>query len=214
MKYVAYGRTSTAKQDNGIEVQRQALEQYNPVAWFIEQESGKNKDRPQLLAALEYCKANDCTLLFYKIDRLARDAEYALKIKNSGVPLLCHTMPEINTMIFGIFALIAQDEAEAISRRTKESLKVLKQRGVALGYYSHEVPLPKEHFDMMRERSLEVRRLRVKEKMAPQIRLAKRFKDSGMSLLEIANELNALGMRTSKGKEFLPMSVKRLCSLA
>jgi DNA invertase Pin-like site-specific DNA recombinase len=214
MKYVAYGRTSTAKQDNGIEVQVQALEQYNPVAWFIEQESGKNKERPQLLAALEYCKVHDCTLLFYKIDRLARDAEYALKIKNSGVPLHCHTMPEINTMVFGIFAIIAQDEAENISRRTKESLNILKQKGVALGYYSHEVPLPPEHFEKMRERSLAVRRLRVKEKLAPQIRLIKRFKESGMSLVEIADELNALGMRTSKGKEFLPMSVKRLCSLA
>lgn len=210
MRYIAYGRTSTNKQDNGIEVQRQALQTYNPEKWFIEQESGKNKERPQLLAALEYCKEHDCTLLFYKIDRLARDAEYALKIKNSGVKLRCHTMPEINTMVFGIFAVIAQDEAETISKRTKEALNILKQNGKKLGYHSHKQELPKEHFNYMQERSVEVRRERSRARLSNAVRLARRFKDSGMSYADIAEEFNALGMKSSRGKGFLPMTVQRL----
>ena len=43
------------------------------------------------------------------------------------------TLPEANDLTVGIMALVAQQEREAISRRTKEALSVARSRGVRLG---------------------------------------------------------------------------------
>src|SRR4029434_835604 len=64
-KFIAYYRVSTDKQGKsglGLEAQRQAVETYlNGGSWtlvaeFVEVESGKHSDRPQLAAALGACK--------------------------------------------------------------------------------------------------------------------------------------------------------------
>jgi DNA invertase Pin-like site-specific DNA recombinase len=42
-------------------------------------------------------------------------------------------LPVANDLTVGIMALVAQQEREAISRRTKEALSVARSRGVKLG---------------------------------------------------------------------------------
>lgn len=209
-KYVAYLRVSTSKQDNGEQVQREALGKYNPEAWFVERVSGKGVEREQLLLALEYARENDCILLFYKVDRLARNASYALEIRNSGVELHCHTMPQMNLMVFGMMALMAQQEREDISSRTREALQLLKAKGVKLGCNAHKKPLPKEHYIRIQKLSQEKRRERAAKKLMAAKRIAKKYRSLGMTLTDIANELNQMGMKTSRGKDFHAVTVARL----
>ena len=49
-----------------------------------------------------------------------------MNLKESGVQFLALDIPEANTMIIGVLALIAQHEADAISARTKAALAARK----------------------------------------------------------------------------------------
>ena len=141
-KLVAYHRVSTAKQGSsglGLEAQQASIEAYSDrigaslVASFTEVESGKNNDRPQLQKALHHAKVTGSTLVIAKLDRLSRNAAFLLTLRDSGVKFVAADMPEANNITVGIMALVAQEEREATSRRTKEALKAAKARGTKLG---------------------------------------------------------------------------------
>ena len=93
-------------------------------------ESGRNPDRPELLKSSAPCEgyrgdAGD----FAGLDRLSRNAAFLLTLRDSGVRFAAVDLPEANDLTVGIMALVAQEEREAISRRTKEALAVAKARG-------------------------------------------------------------------------------------
>lgn len=142
-KYVAYYRVSTAAQGKsglGLEAQQAAVHAYlNGGSWALikeltEVESGKRDiNRPQLIEALRLCRLNDATLVVAKLDRLSRDAAFLITLQNSSVPFVAADMPGANNFTVGIMALVAQQEREAISARTKAALAAAKARGVRLG---------------------------------------------------------------------------------
>lgn len=142
-KFVAYLRVSTQKQGRsglGIEAQREAVRRFVAdrhgkiiAAEFVEIETGKNDDRPQLAKALKRCRATGATLVVAKLDRLSRNAAFLLTLRDSGAPFVAADLPEANTMTVGVMALVAQQEREAISKRTKEALAAAKARGKKLG---------------------------------------------------------------------------------
>jgi DNA invertase Pin-like site-specific DNA recombinase len=142
-KFVSYLRVSTARQGRsglGLEAQREAVRAFVEsragkiiAPEFVETESGKRNDRPQLQAALRRCKATGATLVVAKLDRLSRNAAFLLTLRDSGVPFVAADMPEANTLTIGILAVVAQAEREAISARTKAALAAAKARGTKLG---------------------------------------------------------------------------------
>ena len=141
-KYISYLRVSTEKQGRsglGLEAQRQAvLDFLNGNGWelvgeYVEVETGKKADRPQLQAAISHSKLTGATLVIAKLDRLSRNAHFLLGLQEGGVPFVCADMPEANEMVVGIMAVIAQGEAKMISQRTKAALAAAKARGVKLG---------------------------------------------------------------------------------
>src|SRR3954451_13181762 len=127
-RFISYYRVSTARQGQsglGLEAQKAAVRAYldggdwQLVGAFTEIESGKNNDRPQLAKALAECRLRNATLVIAKLDRLSRNAAFLLNLKDAGVDFVCADMPDANKLTIGIMALIAQNEREAISARTK-----------------------------------------------------------------------------------------------
>lgn len=141
-KYSIYIRVSTQKQNDshlGLEAQIKTCQNYissvNGVVdkIFKDVKSGKSRDRQGLWDAIEHCKQTGQTLVFAKLDRLARDVEFTFKIKNTGINIYFCDMPVCNTMVLGVFASVAEYERELISGRTKAALTAKKERGEKLG---------------------------------------------------------------------------------
>src|SRR5687768_418729 len=84
-KYVSYLRVSTARQGAsglGLEAQRQAVDSFlnggkwKLIAEFVEVESGRKNDRPQLEDALRTCRLHGATLVVARLDRLSRNVHF------------------------------------------------------------------------------------------------------------------------------------------
>ncbi len=141
-KYVIYIRVSTKKQGAsglGLESQRKICSEYieacggQCAAEFKDVESGTHRDRKGLLDAIEYCKKNQCGLVIAKLDRLARDVEFCFKVVNTGIEIHFCDMPQVNTLLLGVFAAVAQYERELTSDRTKKALAAKKAKGGKIG---------------------------------------------------------------------------------
>lgn len=138
MKACIYVRVSTQKQNFsglGQQAQRDICMNYIKssgsefITEFSDVESGKSRTRVGLMQAIDYCKKNECELVFARLDRLARDVEFTFRVINTGIKVHFCDMPQLNTLILGVMATVAQYERELISQRTKAALKAKKEKG-------------------------------------------------------------------------------------
>ena len=210
--FVAYYRVSTQKQGNsglGLQAQQNTVKNFigtnNLLKEFTEIESGKNDKRIELLKAIEYAKNNNSTLIIAKLDRLSRNASFIFQLRDSKIDFVCCDLPEANTLTIGIMALLAQQEREMISERTKKALQAKKQQGFKLGK-------PENMTESARQKSIAVRKEKainnIDNKKA--ISLIESMRRQNISFNKIAQNLNEYGFKTSTGKEFYSMSVKQL----
>src|SRR5215471_1464400 len=141
-KFISYLRVSTDKQGErgyGIEAQRKAVEDYlNGGNWqllgeYVEVESGKRNDRPQLVAALAACRKHKAKLIIAKLDRLSRNFAFIAALMDSKIEFVCCDFPTANRLTLHILAAVAEHEREMIAQRTKAGLAAAKARGVRLG---------------------------------------------------------------------------------
>jgi DNA invertase Pin-like site-specific DNA recombinase len=208
-QFVAYYRVSTRKQGLGLGAQAHTVQQYvehnggTIVAEYSEKESGKGaniKNRTQLWAALDECKKTGATLILAKLDRLARDVVFTMTICNSGVDIVFCDLPQVNTMVLGIFATVAQYERELCSERTRKALAERKRQGVALGSNngcSHRFG------ETDREKAHQARRNAAMENDNNRKAwhfISVRYRRKGVTFERIAEQLNAERYATPSGK--------------
>ncbi|WP_347312038.1 recombinase family protein [Defluviimonas sp. SAOS-178_SWC] len=217
-RFIAYERVSTARQRQsglGLEAQRKTIDDFavsrsaEVLARFTEVESGRNPDRPELGKAIQLARLTGATLVIAKLDRLSRNAAFLLTLRDSGVRFIACDMPEANDLTVGIMALVAQQEREAISRRTKEALAVAKARGVKLGNPNGASALRRAGKGGAPLRAAVARNADQHARDLAPI-LDDLARHGITSLRGIATELNARGMRTRRGGPWHVSNVRNL----
>lgn len=132
---IGYARVST--QDQNLQLQTDALKQAGCEKIFLEKASGSQRDRPELLSAMEYMREGD-TLVVWKLDRLARSMNQLIEtiatLEKQGIGF--HSITEAfdtttagGKLIFHIFGALAEFERAVIKERTLAGLKVARERG-------------------------------------------------------------------------------------
>lgn len=217
MEAVSYLRVSTREQGDsglGIEAQRArvahaaAARGAELAAEFVEIESGRKADRPQLAAALAEARRRKALLVVGKVDRLARDAEMVLKLDretraNGMAGILFADLPEADTstangrMVLGMMASIAEWEAGRIAERTREALAAAKARGVKLGGLR---PNTASRNTAAREKAQAGA-----ERLRPVLAA---LQAQGASLRQMADALAQAGTTTRNGQPLSPSTVK------
>ena len=204
-KYIAYYRVSTARQGRsglGLDAQRTAVRAFLPrgkkdlLDEFTEVESGRRKNRPQLIAALASCRKNNATLLIAKLDRLARNVAFVANLMESKVGFRAVDMPDANELTIHIMAAMAQHEAKATSERTRAALAAAQARGRKLGKHGKVLAKTNRAAAVVFARRL-----------APTVR---RLRKEHVTLQALAAALNEAGLKTSRNGTWHATSVKRL----
>lgn len=132
---VAYIRVSTKEQNTAR--QEEAMKEKGVEKIFIEKISGKNMDRPQLKAMLDFLREGD-TLMVESYSRLGRSLKDLLDIvgqlnekKVNFVSLKegTDTSTPHGKLVFHIFASLAEYERENTLERQREGIEIAKREG-------------------------------------------------------------------------------------
>jgi DNA invertase Pin-like site-specific DNA recombinase len=216
-KFIAYYRISTDRQGKsglGLDAQRTAVTDYlNGGSWtlvgeFVEVESGRKSDRPELLKALAACRRQGATLVIAKLDRLSRNVAFVSNLMEAGVDFVAVDFPQANRLTIHILAAVAEHEREMISARTKAALAAAKARGVKLGGNRGMRP---EWQAKGAAGSLAARQAKAQARAADLKPILEEIRASGAtSLRTIAAELNSRGIPAPRGGAWTATSVMRV----
>ena len=214
---IALLRVSTNKQENGIDVQRAAIDAWaalnnvNVLAYHEEHVSGKADiaARYGLLAALADLSVHSADFLVaHKRDRIARDPLVSILTEREVAKVgaqLCTVDGGVDgegptdKFMRRILDAVAELEREMIVARTKAALAAKKARGERTG----SVPVGKRvEGGVLVDDANEQRA----------IVLARKLRGQGYSLRDIGVELQLAGFATRKGTVFAPQQVQRMVS--
>jgi DNA invertase Pin-like site-specific DNA recombinase len=214
---IAYYRVSTKQQGVsglGLEAQQAAVESHAKqtgaaiLASYREVESGRKTDRSALGKALAHARRSKATLVVAKMDRLSRNAAFLLALRDSEVDFIACDNPHASRLTVAILAVVAEDEAERISARTKAALAAYKARGGKLG---GELPQCQNLTQEARVKGAKAAGKAVhkaaQEAYADLLPAIKAWRAEGLTLDTIAEKLNAEGHTTRRGKRWGPAHV-------
>jgi DNA invertase Pin-like site-specific DNA recombinase len=212
IRYVVYKRVSTEDQGKsglGLEAQtrdiRLYLDTYSPEPWeviaeHVEIESGTNGDRPELRKAIDLAKRAGATLLVSKLDRLSRKVSFiASRMDDPKLSFRVASMPYADKFQLHIYAALAEQERDFISKRTKAALREAKARGTKLGGL-RDITMKR---NAVVKANADARARKLEGIVRP-------LRESKATLRDIADALNEAGIETPRGGGWHPTSVARL----
>ncbi|MFD9688079.1 recombinase family protein [Kitasatospora sp. NPDC059088] len=135
---IGYARVSSDDQE--AQLQHDALTEAGCARIFTDKASGKNTDRPELSAVLDYLRPGD-TLCVWKLDRFARSLidlvtmVDALSARGIGFKVLTGALASIdpNTpdgrLMLQVVGAMAEFERSLIKDRTRAGLEAAKAQG-------------------------------------------------------------------------------------
>lgn len=145
-KNIAYVRVSTVEQNE--DRQFAALKPKEIDRWFTEKISGKDTNRPQLQAMLDYVRDGD-TLFITDFSRLSRSVSDLLTImqqlETKGVRLVSlkesiDTHTATGKLMVTLIAAINEFERNNLLERQREGIACAKQKGVYKGRKAIQKP--------------------------------------------------------------------------
>jgi DNA invertase Pin-like site-specific DNA recombinase len=174
---------------------------------FVEVESGKKANRPELTKAFQACRLFGAKLVIAKLDRLSRDAHFLLGLEKAGVDFVAADMPQANRLTVGIMAMVADEERRMISARTKAALAQAKKRGKKLGGYRGAKITPS-----IRKAARAAVQARTDARHADLAPVINELKSAGVtSLAAFARALTERGIPTARGgSEWSAVQVSRV----
>ncbi len=140
--WIGYMRVSKSDGSQTLDLQRDALLNAGvaPERLYEDLASGRKDARPGLEACLKALQPGN-TLVVWKLDRLGRDLKHLVSLvddlrqRHIGFKVLTGSGAQIDTttangrLVFGIFAALAEFEAELIRERTRAGLAAARARG-------------------------------------------------------------------------------------
>jgi DNA invertase Pin-like site-specific DNA recombinase len=125
----------------------------------------------------------------------------------AGVDIEAADLPHANRFVMHIMAAVAEEEARAISSRTKAALQAAKARGVALGASN---PAIRAGLERGKARSLATRQAAADRQAAAVLPVIEDLQRQGLSLRGVAEELNGRGVKTARGGQWHAATVRNV----
>lgn len=214
-KVIFYRRVSTSEQGDsrlGLDAQRADLARWalanghtvtNDVEEVVSGKHGLDR-RPMLKSALLQASKDKCIVVVSKLDRLSRRASFILNLMDTHTPFAtAEDGLDCPPLQLHIKAVIAEDERRRIGERTKSALAQVKARGVKLGGITsgQAIAIAKSTATNKAEA----------DSFAAFVRpLIERMRRDGMSINNIAIELNQHGNKTARGGKWHASTVANI----
>lgn len=211
-QYVTYKRVSTDEQKRsglGLAAQQRDIElylegysdvPYEVIGEFVDTGSGADNGRPEFQKALDLVRKTGAELLVSKLDRLARRVSViAGLMEDRKIRFRVASMPHADPFQLHIYAALAEQEREFISRRTKAALAQAKKRGVKLG----------GDRGGLAQRNA-AKQLKADAYATRTGTMIKALKHQGKTLDEICAEMESLNIARPQGGSWSPKAVRRV----
>lgn len=219
---LAYLRVSTSDQGhrgNGLAAQRDAIERFaqtegfDVVEWVTEIETGKGSNaltrRPKLAEALTAARKLKGPVIVSKLDRLSRDVAFISGLMAEKVPFIVAELGrDVDPFVLHLYAALGQKERALISCRTREALAALKRRYEKEGK-GKKLGNPRNLRTAQSKGAASTKAMsdRFATDLLPMI---EGYKAKGLTVREIAEELNRRGVTTLRGGSWHASTVVKI----